>query len=97
MLAWFVYLKVTWNVNKSWIYIKDAMEGCYVLVRKTKKKVLKTQWFQWELRSWLKQKQDILDCILTICSWENSWPLRDRGGRRKQIVFLPIKIPYKKI
>lgn len=28
------------------IYIKDAMEECYVLVRETTQKVLKTQWFQ---------------------------------------------------
>lgn len=26
------------------------------MVRKTKQQVLKTRWFQWELRSWLKQE-----------------------------------------
>lgn len=97
MLAWFVCLKVTRSENKSRVYIKDAMEGCYVLLRKTRRKVLKTQGFQWELRSWLKQEQDIPDCILIICSWENSWPLRGSDASRKQIVFIAIKIPYKKI
>lgn len=52
---------MTGNENKSRIYTKDAMKGCYVLVRKTK--VLKSQQFQWELRSWLKQEQDIPGCI----------------------------------
>lgn len=58
-------------------------------------KVLKTQRFPWEL-SWLKQEQDIPDCILTVCSWENSWPLRGSDDSRQQIVFIAIIIPYKK-
>jgi len=83
MLAWLICLRITGSENKSRISIKDAMGKCYVLVRKTKQKVLKTQWFQWELRSWLKQEQDIPDCILTICSWESLWPLTGSDAGRK--------------
>lgn len=56
MLAWFVCLKVTGNETKGSICIKDEMQGSYGLVRKTKQNVLKTQWFQWELKSRLKQE-----------------------------------------